>query len=163
MKSSRLLTLLPLAFAASLVASALSACGGDSDDPEDRMVNELSDAEHVSECNATRTEVTAQGVIGQANYSCVAVSTVGGSCNMNIFENCVQVAVTACAAPASNSPLKTCTATVSEMHACEVAFGTQFSAYFTSNCASPPTSTAKKRTELSACASFCSKCAAACQ
>lgn len=162
MKSPRLVTGLALA-AIALLLSLAAACGSDSDEPADRMVSELTDAEHISECNATRTEVTAQGVIGQANYSCFAASNVGGSCNMNIFENCVQLAVTACVAPGSNSPLKTCAATVSEMHACEVAFGAQYTAYFTSNCAMPPTSTAKKRTELSACATFCSKCAAACQ
>jgi hypothetical protein len=151
-------------FTALLAACSLAACGGDSEeDPQDRMVSELSDSEYVAECTTTRTAIGADGVIGLGRYTCIAPSTMGGTCNMNIFENCVQVSVGACLALGSTDPRRTCSATVAEMRACEVAFGAQHSVYRSSSCAMLPTVLPKKRTELTACAAFCGKCANACQ
>lgn len=141
---------------------SLAACSSDGDDPDDRMVSELSNAEHVAECDSTRTAVGSGGVIGLAHYTCIAGSTIGGSCNANIFEQCVQLSLGACLAPATNSPLRTCSATVGEMHACDVAFAVQHSTYRDASCSMLPTSTPQKRTELSACTAFCAKCAGAC-
>lgn len=141
---------------------SLGACGGE-DGEDEPLVSELTDAGHVAECNASRTEAGGDALLGFAHYTCIAASTIGGSCNMNVFENCVQVAVAACAAPPANSPLRTCSATVAELHACTVAKSAQYSAYRNTNCTTPATTTPKKETELSACAALCSKCAAACQ
>ena len=152
------------AFRAVLFATlSLAACGSDGEeDPQDRMVSELSDTEHVAECNATRTAIGADGVIGQGHYVCIAPASMSGPCNMNIFDNCVQVSVGACLAPGSDDPRRTCSATVAEMRACEVAFGVQHSPYRNSNCAMLPTTMPQKRAQVPACAAFCAKCAAAC-
>jgi hypothetical protein len=146
-----------------LLSLGAAACGGEDGEGE-ALVSELDDAGHIAECKATRTEAGNDALLGFANYTCVAAaSMIGGSCNMNIFENCVQVAVSACAAPPPNSPLRSCAATVAELHACTVAKNAQYSAYRTTNCTTPATTTPKKESELSACAALCSKCAAACQ
>jgi hypothetical protein len=160
MKSSRRPALLPLV--CSLLA-LLAACGSDGEDPEDRMLSELSDAEHVEQCDGARTAVGEAGVVGLAHYTCIAGASIGGTCNMTIFEQCVQGSLGACLAPAATSPLRTCSATVAELRTCEVAFGTQHATYRSASCSMLPTSTPMKRAQLSACAAFCAKCAAACQ
>jgi hypothetical protein len=137
-----------------------AACGEDGED--EQLVSELDNAGHVAECNATRAEVGTDALLGFAHYTCLAASTIGGSCNMNVFENCVQVAVTACAAPPAASPLRSCGATVAELHACAVAKGAQYAAYRNTNCTTPATTAPKPEAELAACAALCSKCPGAC-
>lgn len=143
-------------------AAALPACGGE-DGEDAQKLSELTDADFVAECNASRREAGADALIGFGHYTCLAPSNIGGSCNMNVFDNCVSVAVTACAAPGSNSPLRTCSATLEELHACTVAHSMQYSAYRNTNCTTPATTTPKPQAEVSACAALCSKCPTACQ
>jgi hypothetical protein len=149
------------ALGCALAGAFFAACGGDEGE-DSKTLSELNDAEFIASCNATRTELGADALIGGAHYTCLAASTIGGSCNMNVFENCVSVAVPPCTAPAPTSPLRTCSATVDEQRACALAVGAQYSAYRNTNCTTPPTSTPKKESEVAACAALCTKCPSAC-
>lgn len=144
-----------------LCSLALIACGGD-DNPDDRKLSELDDQQAVEACNEMRAEVGQAAAIGLLRYTCVTASTIGGSCNANIFENCISVAIPGCTAYPAGSPERSCDATVAEARACGVAFQSQYSAYSNVSCAMPASSMPKKQSEISACATLCSKCPGMC-
>lgn len=144
-----------------LCSLALIACGGD-DNPDDRKLSELDDQQAVEACNEMRAEVGQSAAVGLLRYTCVTASTIGGSCNANIFENCISVAIPGCTAYPAGSPERSCEATVAEARACGVAFQSQYSAYSNVSCSMPASSMPKKQSELSACATLCSKCPGMC-
>jgi hypothetical protein len=151
-----------LSLAALVAVVALGACGGDGGSDEDRKLSELDDEQAIDACKEVRAEIGPEGAAGMLRYACVSASTIGGTCNANIFENCISVTTPGCTAYPAGSPERTCQATVAEARACGVAFGTQHAAYKDSSCQTPPTSMPKKQGELAACATLCAKCPGMC-
>jgi hypothetical protein len=150
-----------LVLALGLSASAFG-CGSSDPDPDAQKLSELSDPEFVAACQSQRDGAGAAALTGFQHFSCYGASIVGGTCNATIFENCVATASPACAAPAAQSPLRSCAATVGQARTCMVAFLAQFSAYQTASCAAPPTPTPTALSGTAACAEFCSLCPSAC-
>lgn len=141
----------------------LAACGSEDPGAEDASkLRALSDEQAIELCKETRAEIGPEGAAGMLRYACVSASTIGGSCNANIFENCISVTTPGCTAYPTGSPERSCEATVAEARACGVAFGTQYAAYKDSSCQTPPSSMPKKQSELAACATLCAKCPGMC-
>ncbi|MEZ4359796.1 MAG: hypothetical protein R3B48_06415 [Kofleriaceae bacterium] len=142
------------------LVAALAGCGGDADE-DARPLRELTDAELVASCQRERAEAGATALVGYQHSLCYDASFVGGACNATVYENCVAAGAPACTAPAADSPLRTCEATVGEARACASAWLRQFEAAQNASCAAaPPTPTA--RTGVAACAAFCAACPGAC-
>jgi hypothetical protein len=153
-------TFVRLALAALVVSAVTSvaACGDEGGD-DDRQVSELSDSEYVAECNAQRKEAGDAALEGAANFACyVAATRVGGSCNANVFEQCVTSQTASCTAPQPSSPERTCQATLAEARSCQLAFIGQFRAYDSVSCTTPPTSQPKAHAEIDACDAMCAEC-----
>lgn len=140
-----------------VLAASLGACGEDS--PEDRKLSELADPDHVAQCERVRAELGADAATGELRYGCYRSATaISGTCNPAVFDNCSSQAPGPCLAPTATSPLRTCAATVSDLHACEVAAGQQYVAHKNVTCAAPPASTPAKRKDLPACVKLCAAC-----
>ena len=156
----RLLRPLLPALALLLPLACALATGCSDDDPDARKVSELKDADHIAECERERTQIGMEGQSGARAYACYrSASAVSGTCNEQIFSNCVSQASSPCLAPAADSPLRSCSATVGDLLACAVAVGQQYAAYRTVTCAAAPTSMPKLAKELPACATLCGQCA----
>lgn len=146
-----------LPFPALLLSLVIAAACGEAHD--DRALRELDDPELVSECQRARLETGQEGLDGLRAHSCYrSASAIGGVCNETIFANCNSQPLSACVAPASDAPIRSCGATVGELLRCEVANGQQYAGFRTVSCAMPPTSQPKLAKDLPECAALCGKC-----